>query len=93
MVESGFYKITSYYIDLIAELGGVYRDNKNRPIYFVVFAIKTTATSIGQFPQAILLIVLHNNLRELMSIALYLKEILDLAIIISVTQIDLQSLK
>ena len=33
MKESGFYKITQDYIDLIEKLNGVYKDRKERPIY------------------------------------------------------------
>jgi hypothetical protein len=33
MVENGFYKITQEFIDLIRELGGVYKDAKERPVF------------------------------------------------------------
>ena len=33
MLENGFYKIKQEYIDLIHELGGVYKDAKARPIF------------------------------------------------------------
>jgi len=33
MKQSGFYKLSQEYIDLIKKLGGTYRDNKERPIY------------------------------------------------------------
>ncbi len=33
MIESGFYKISQDYIDIIRELGGRYNDAKERPIY------------------------------------------------------------
>jgi len=36
MKETGFYKITQEYVDLIHKLGGIYRDNKERPIYCCV---------------------------------------------------------
>ena len=33
MKPTGFYKISSEYISLVKQLGGKYRDNKERPIY------------------------------------------------------------
>jgi len=33
MIQSGFYKLSQRYISLVKDLGGVYRDNKERPIY------------------------------------------------------------
>lgn len=32
MIENGFYKIKTQYLDLIERLGGTYRDNKERPV-------------------------------------------------------------
>lgn len=36
MIENGFYKIKQSYIDLIRQLGGVYQDTKERPIFCCV---------------------------------------------------------
>lgn len=33
MIENGFYKIKQEYIDLIREIGGTYKDAKERPIF------------------------------------------------------------
>lgn len=33
MIKSGFYKLSTKYIELIQKLGGVYRDRKDRPVY------------------------------------------------------------
>jgi len=33
MKPTGFYKLTADYLNLIKKLGGVYRDNKERPVY------------------------------------------------------------
>ena len=33
MTQSGFYKLSQKYINLIKDLGGAYRDNRERPIY------------------------------------------------------------
>jgi len=33
MKQSGFYKLSQKYVDLVKCLGGTYRDNKERPIY------------------------------------------------------------
>lgn len=33
MIKNGFYKVKQEYIDLIRNLGGVYKDAKERPVY------------------------------------------------------------
>jgi len=33
MKPTGFYKLTQNYFDIIKQIGGTYRDNKERPIY------------------------------------------------------------
>lgn len=33
MIENGFYKVKQEYYDLIRKIGGIYNDNKSRPIY------------------------------------------------------------
>jgi len=33
MKPTGFYKLTNDYVELVARLGGVYGDNKERPVY------------------------------------------------------------
>jgi hypothetical protein len=33
MKQTGFYKLSQAYIDLIAKLGGIYKDSKERPVY------------------------------------------------------------
>ena len=33
MIENGFYKIKQEYYELIGKLGGIYKDNKTRPIF------------------------------------------------------------
>lgn len=36
MIKNGFYKVKQEYIDLIRNLGGVYKDAKERPVYCCV---------------------------------------------------------
>ena len=36
MKPTGFYKLTSEYLALVRQLGGTYRDNKERPVYCCV---------------------------------------------------------
>lgn len=33
MKPTGFYKLSTQYMDLVKELGGIYRDSKERPVY------------------------------------------------------------
>ncbi|MCL2500788.1 MAG: hypothetical protein FWE90_10725 [Defluviitaleaceae bacterium] len=58
MTQSGFYKLSQRYIDLINDSGGSYKDNKERPVYCcmqdkyypdIFWAIPTS--SISQRPQ------------------------------------------
>ncbi len=34
MLENGFYKITQEFVELIRQLGGTYKDAKDRPVFF-----------------------------------------------------------